>query len=347
MTRRDDPVRTALLSGVGPSIDASLVHAANLCDNGSAAALFDEGGNGVGHCDKLRYEQPVVNPSAGEIAKDFQGDMRNLSRMEPEPFTEQWFDEAFERTGLKAADVVRHLQENNFNFDSPKMSKSIKGKRTFTFREKMMIAKFLRSDMNAVLRYMGGEYRYDYDRDEIVSTEMLEHIEQDAEKKLTKARSIRLSEHGTSPMPNAGLPDRISPHVGMMPILGASIGGNSHTRTLFNGQRLGDVTRPASLANNPRAYATYVHGDSMEPRYEAGEIVLVNPDKGFRKGNYVVAQVYDNEGDPPFGYVKRFLSFGDELVLEQLNPPEGEDRVMRFPRDRVVAVHRIVGTLDE
>jgi phage repressor protein C with HTH and peptisase S24 domain len=132
-----------------------------------------------------------------------------------------------------------------------------------------------------------------------------------------------------------------------MPILGASVGGDSRTRTLFNGQRLGDVTRPASLANNPRAYATYVHGESMEPRYEAGEIVLVNPDKGYRKGNYVVAQVYENDGDPPFGYVKRFVSFGDELVLEQLNPPEGEDRLMRFPRDRVVAVHRIVGTLDE
>ncbi len=102
-----------------------------------------------------------------------------------------------------------------------------------------------------------------------------------------------------------------------------------------------------SLANNYRAYATYVHGDSMEPRYEAGEIVLVNPEKGYRKGNYVVAQVYDNDGDPPFGYVKRFVSFGEELVLEQLNPPAEEERFMRFPKQQVVSVHRIVGTLDE
>ena len=31
-----------------------------------------------------------------------------------------------------------------------------------------------------------------------------------------------------------------------------------------------------------------------------------------------------------------------ELVLEQFNPPEGQDRLMRFPAGQVISVHRIL-----
>ena len=81
----------------------------------------------------------------------------------------------------------------------------------------------------------------------------------------------------------------------------------------------------------------------MEPRYEDGEMVIANPDVPYRKGNYVVVQLLTDEEGTYECYVKRFISFGRELVLEQLNPPKGHDAIMRFPAERVHAIHKLVG----
>nr|WP_137828243.1 S24 family peptidase [Methylobacterium sp. L1A1] len=246
------------------------------------------------------------------------------------PLTPEWLKESFERTGRKQAELVAYLRQEGIDIDATKVSKTVKGLRQVQSNELMPIWKFFGNKPEDLLTAMTQS----------LPSVIAAQIEQDAMIR-NMGRSLGL------PDPNAGLPERIRTASGGLPIFGVSVGGNARRGTLFNGQKLGEVARPMSLANNYRAYATYVHGDSMEPRYEAGEIVLVNPEKGYRKGNYVVAQVYDNDGDPPFGYVKRFVSFGEELVLEQLNPPAEEERFMRFPKQQVVSVHRIVGTLDE
>jgi len=249
--------------------------------------------------------------------------MRNEALMDEKPFSPAWLKQQLLATGKRQADLVVFLQERGIDVDATKVSKMVKGGRQVQQNELAFVWQFFghaSEDLAAALDSVG---------------------------QALPAGELEPGQKGASPMPNAGLPERIRLDTGQMPIYGTAVGGAAGSRILFNGQVLGAVTRPESLASNPRAYAVYVHGDSMEPRYEAGEIVLVNPDKGYRKGNYVVAQVYDNEGDPPFGYVKKFVSFGDELVLEQLNPPDEEDRLMRFPRSNVVSVHRIVGTLDE
>ncbi|MBA9071800.1 phage repressor protein C with HTH and peptisase S24 domain [Methylobacterium sp. RAS18] len=249
--------------------------------------------------------------------------MRDDVDMDEKPFTSAWLKQQFLATGKRQKDLVVFLQERGIEIDATKVSKTVSGARDVQRNEIAPIWQF-----------------FDLPADDLPAA--LESIGQ-----ALQAGERQIGQRGNSPMPNAGLPERVRLDTSQMPIYGAAVGGGPRSRLLFNGQILGTVTRPESLASNPKAYAVYVHGDSMEPRYEAGEIVLVNPDKGYRKGNYVVAQVYDNDGDPPFGYVKRFVSFGEELVLEQLNPPEGEDRLMRFHRNHVVSVHRIVGTLDE
>ena len=82
----------------------------------------------------------------------------------------------------------------------------------------------------------------------------------------------------------------------------------------------------------------------MEPRYEAGEAVYVNPGLPVRKLDWVVVQVrLQNavDGDPPAGYIKQFISKDERKTkLRQLNP----DKVIEFPSDRVVSIHKIVGT---
>ncbi|MGU3387006.1 helix-turn-helix transcriptional regulator [Methylobacterium sp. D53M] len=318
--------------------------ATDLSDRGVPPALLDDTGGDVRHSQELRSSQRNVKPDDAKIAQDSVCALRNNAPMATEPFSEEWFAANFARCEKTQAELVRYLAERGLNIDASKVSKMVAGRRKARQEEKLPIWEFFGYHSHQLweaLMLMHPDVSHQPD-----VLPVKEAFEQVAKER--KEQREQESRHSPQlPMPNAGLPEKLPPAAGRMPILGKSVGGNNKDRLLFNGEALGYVDRPGNLTDKPRAYATYVHGESMEPRYEAGEIVLVNPDKGYRKGNYVVAQVYDNDGDPPFGYVKRFISFGDELVLEQLNPPDGEDRIMRFPRENVVAVHRIVGTLDE
>jgi phage repressor protein C with HTH and peptisase S24 domain len=146
------------------------------------------------------------------------------------------------------------------------------------------------------------------------------------------------------PEPNAGspIPVQISSHR-RVPVYGQAIGGDDG-RFIMNGTRLMDVFCPPSLEGVRDAYAVIFHGSSMEPRFFEGEAGWVNPHLPVKSGDFVVAQIAaDNPGDPPFGYVKQFVSKGGtDLVLRQINPPEGNDEILRFPVKRVISVHKIV-----
>jgi phage repressor protein C with HTH and peptisase S24 domain len=97
---------------------------------------------------------------------------------------------------------------------------------------------------------------------------------------------------------------------------------------------------PNHLESVADAYAVYVAGDSMEPRYDAGDLVYVNPNKPVRRGSYVILQVRQDDG-AHLGYVKRFVSDREGIVtVAQFNPP-GE---LQFPRARVAHMHVIQGT---
>src|SRR5258707_304288 len=102
---------------------------------------------------------------------------------------------------------------------------------------------------------------------------------------------------------------------------------------------LSQVLAPPILSHVRDAYAVYVVGDSMEPRYFAGETVFVNPRLPISRGSFVVAQISKGEEPEPRAYVKRFLSQdGKRLRLEQYNPK----KILEFPASTVVAIHRIV-----
>jgi phage repressor protein C with HTH and peptisase S24 domain len=126
--------------------------------------------------------------------------------------------------------------------------------------------------------------------------------------------------------------------LGRIPLYGQAVGGADGQFPL-NGSLISEVAAPPSLAAVSGAYAVMVVGESMEPRYFAGEAVFVNPRVPVRVGDFVVAQIAAHEGEPPFAYVKRYLGQSDKSIrLEQLNPP----RRLSFAADRVVSIHRIV-----
>lgn len=146
------------------------------------------------------------------------------------------------------------------------------------------------------------------------------------------------------PPPNASRPTPVQfPKAERLPVFGQGVGGDDG-KFVLNGQRVADAMCPPNLIGVRDAYAVFVDGTSMEPRYFAGETVFLHPHIPVRQGDFVVAQIAaDVEGDPPYGYVKQFISKSSRgLVLRQLNPPEGQDELMHFPPDKVVGVHKIV-----
>jgi phage repressor protein C with HTH and peptisase S24 domain len=140
------------------------------------------------------------------------------------------------------------------------------------------------------------------------------------------------------PKPNAGYGGAVKINT-WIPVYGQAVGGKDGEFVL-NGNQVSEVLAPASLSSVPDAYAVYVVGDSMEPRYFAGETVFVNPRLPISKGAFVVAEISaGHEGDPPHAYVKRFVSQDSRrLRLEQYNPK----KVLEFPTSKVVRVHRII-----
>ncbi|MFA5121494.1 S24 family peptidase [Zavarzinia sp.] len=121
-----------------------------------------------------------------------------------------------------------------------------------------------------------------------------------------------------------------------LPVCGAARGG-ANALFVDQGQALEHVYRPAQLAGVANAFAVYAVGDSMEPKYQAGDLLFVNPNLPPVKGCFVVVELGAHEA-----YVKQFLRQSDDtLVLREFNP---ETRDLSFPVTRVKAIYRIVGS---
>jgi SOS-response transcriptional repressor LexA len=120
-----------------------------------------------------------------------------------------------------------------------------------------------------------------------------------------------------------------------LPVMGAVKGGTEGF--YFNeGEAKEIVVRPPGLAGVSNAFALYVDGESMEPRYYAGEMLYVNPNRPITRGCFVAVEMTDGQG-----LIKQFVRRNDEhLVLAQFNPP----KEIRLPVSRVKRVYRITGS---
>ncbi|MGE0718771.1 MAG: XRE family transcriptional regulator [Alphaproteobacteria bacterium] len=97
--------------------------------------------------------------------------------------------------------------------------------------------------------------------------------------------------------------------------------------------------RPAPLIGVPGAFGLYVVGESMLPRYEPGDLLLIHPTKPPRRGDYVLVVKASSDHEHS-AMVKRFERWTeDALEVEQLNPHAR----IRIPRGELHGVHRIVG----
>lgn len=116
-----------------------------------------------------------------------------------------------------------------------------------------------------------------------------------------------------------------------LPVLGTAAGGE-----LGNGsfQMTTDVIdwvrRPAGLSGAKDAYALYVEGDSMSPRFEPGDLVFIHPHRKPLSGDYVVIQEPDSNNGEPRAFIKKLVKVtGTTLMVTQFNPPATINFILR------------------
>lgn len=137
--------------------------------------------------------------------------------------------------------------------------------------------------------------------------------------------------------PNAKLGDRILGIGKKIKVYGRAVGGVDGEFDM-NGSLLFETMAPPVISDVSGAYGVQVSGDSMSPRYEDGEICFVDPTRRVKKGDYVIAQIRNEEDGPLLAYVKKFIRHNaEELVLEQFNP----QKFLTFPATQVHSVHYI------
>tara|TARA_B100000678_G_scaffold20576_2_gene15829 strand:- start:7942 stop:8682 length:741 start_codon:yes stop_codon:yes gene_type:complete len=100
------------------------------------------------------------------------------------------------------------------------------------------------------------------------------------------------------------------------------------------------LQRPPALRGQTDLYAIYFHGESMEPRFEAGEVGIVDPRRPVRTGDYVLVQLNGGDSDDVVSVLAKRLvrQNAQEIILEQFNPAV----TFSVPKSKVTRVHRIL-----
>jgi len=127
----------------------------------------------------------------------------------------------------------------------------------------------------------------------------------------------------------------IPPPQGKIPIISwAQAGPDGFFADSFpSGSGFGDINRPYDVTD-PNAYALIISGDSMVPKYEPGDIILVSPNMGVQTGDYAVVRLKDGTV-----MAKRVKAKNSHFIFESVNPEQGP---IECQSEDVIFMHRIV-----
>lgn len=129
---------------------------------------------------------------------------------------------------------------------------------------------------------------------------------------------------------------RTQEHERNLPVYGLAAGAIVGQLAMTN-DPIEYVKSPDALEKVRGAYALIVTGSSMEPRYVAGDVIFVNPNRPPRQGDHVVIQEATEDGTVTS--IKRYEKMTDfHVVTTQYNPLTE----IKFLRAQVMAVHRVL-----
>lgn len=131
---------------------------------------------------------------------------------------------------------------------------------------------------------------------------------------------------------------------GDLPVFSATEGGKGEM--VVSSDPIELVPRPWYLKNVRDGYAVLVTGESMEPRYAAGEIVVVNPRAALVRGKDAIITTAREGGDFR-AMIKAYMGATDAAWrLKQFNPPAGESHDFLAPKKQWPFALRVVGRYD-
>ena len=125
-----------------------------------------------------------------------------------------------------------------------------------------------------------------------------------------------------------------------IPVFGTAA-GSVQGAIAISGEVIDWLRRPPGLRGARDAYALYVTGVSMEPKYATGDIIFIHPHRPLRAGDIAVIQTI--EGGEVQSWLKQFVRQTEsEVLAKQFNPPDD----LKFDRSKVQAIHRVM-TMNE
>lgn len=123
-----------------------------------------------------------------------------------------------------------------------------------------------------------------------------------------------------------------------VPVHGTAAASHLRGAFQFDAGVVDYVRRPPSLAGAKNAYALYVEGTSMQPKFDPGDLVFVHPDRPVRIGDTVIVQmeVAPHEIEASIGFLRRRTA--ETFIIGKLNP----DADVHLPAAKVKRVHRVL-----
>jgi phage repressor protein C with HTH and peptisase S24 domain len=122
-----------------------------------------------------------------------------------------------------------------------------------------------------------------------------------------------------------------------LPVMGV-VKGDSEGFLFVQGEAKEFVERPANLKGVFNALALYMDGDVMEPRYYAGELLYVNPNRPLTRNCFVAIELTDGQG-----LIRQFIRrTEDEVILHQFSP----DKDLHLKAATVRKIYRITGAAE-
>ena len=123
-----------------------------------------------------------------------------------------------------------------------------------------------------------------------------------------------------------------------LPVFGSAQGGGEGAMTIGN-EPVSWIPRDPRLEGVPDAYGCFVTGDSMEPAYEKGNLLLVNPRAPVEPGDDAVFLKEDRDGTR-YVMIKRLVrAAAAEWTVKQFNPA----RTFTLSRLEWQKAHLVIG----
>lgn len=124
-----------------------------------------------------------------------------------------------------------------------------------------------------------------------------------------------------------------------VPVMGTAACNADHGSFKLDSSIIDYARRPPGLLTAKDVYALYVEGDSMEPRFTAGDLVFVHPRKPVRIGDSVVVQIAKSENEPIEAMIAVLSKrTSHEVFLQKYNP----NKIISFDNKNIVAIHKIL-----